>query len=334
MKVMVTGAHGFVGRYVVAELRRTLGGSSEIVATSRVHTVDEELGTVARLDVTEAATVERMISSVQPTHIVHLAGLSTIAAAAADEELAWRVHVFGTLNLARAVMRHVPGCVLLFVGSGQIYGSAGVSGKALDEATVLVPGNVQMATKAAADLALGALATEGLRCVRFRPFNHTGPRQSEEFALPSFAKQIAEIRAGLRPAHLQVGDLEAERDFLDARDVAAAYVRAVIVSDQIASGTILNIASGIPRSMRSLLEAMIEMSGVEVTVSYDRSRHRPGDILRFVGDASKARQLLDWAPRYSIEETLQDILRHAYQSVGLEAPAERARSIKATLRPP
>jgi len=322
MKVMVTGAQGFVGRYVVAELRRTLA-PADILATGRVRMVDEELGAVEQLDITDAATAERLISDHRPTHIVHLAGMSTIAAAAADEELAWRVHVFGTLNLARAVMRHVPDCALLFVGSGQIYGAAALSGKALDEETVLVPSNVQMATKAAADLALGALANEGLRCVRFRPFNHTGPRQSDKFALPNFARQIAEIRAGLRPAHLQVGDLEAERDFLDARDVAAAYVGAVMVSDRIPSGTILNIASGIPRRMRNLLESMIDISGVEVTVSYDQSRARPGDIRRFVGDASKARQLLEWSPRYSIEETLRDILRHADRSVDLEAPAQR-----------
>jgi len=321
MKVMVTGAQGFVGRYVVAALRRTLGAQANIVATGRVGMSDDELGPVEGLDVAEAEAVERLVAVERPTHIVHLAGLSTIAAAAADEELAWRVHVFGTLNLARSVMRHVPDCMLLFVGSGQIYGAAALSGKALDEETVLVPSNVQMATKAAADLALGALANEGLRCVRFRPFNHTGPRQSDKFALPNFARQIAEIRAGLRPAHLQVGDLEAERDFLDARDVAEAYVRAVVVSDRIPSGTILNIASGIPRRMRSLLEAMIAISGVEVTVSYDKSRARPGDIQRFVGDASKARQILDWSPRYPIEETLRDILRHADQTVGLEARA-------------
>jgi len=320
MKVMVTGAQGFVGQYVIAEIRRSLGAQVEIIATGRVHCFDEELGTVEKLDITEAATVDRLVARLQPTHIVHLAGLSTIVAAAADEDLAWRVHLFGTLHLARAVMQYVPNCTILNVGSGQIYGSAGASGKAVDEETLLAPTNVQMASKAAADLALGALAADGLRCIRLRPFNHTGPRQSEKFVLPNLAMQIAKIRAGLQPAHLQAGNLEAERDFLDVRDVAAAYVRAVMLSDKIVSGTVLNIASGIPRRIRNLLETMIEMSGVNVTVGYDQSRERPTDIRRFVGNASKAQQLLRWAPQYSIEETLQDILHHAYRCLERQIP--------------
>jgi GDP-4-dehydro-6-deoxy-D-mannose reductase len=173
-----------------------------------------------------------------------------------------------------------------------------------------------MVSKAAADLALGALAEEGLRCLRFRPFNHTGPNQSEDFVLPNFAMQIARIKSGKQPALMRVGNLEAERDFLDVRDVAAAYVLAIVKSDKIESGTVLNIASGIPRRIRDVLDEMIRMSGTSVAVESDRGRVRPNDVKRFVGDASRAHRLLGWAPKFSFDQTLGEILEHSLALVG------------------
>src|SRR6185312_6507799 len=108
------------------------------------------------------------------------------------------VHVQGTLNVARSIMRHAPGARLFFVGSGLVYGGAARLGKALTEESVLDPLDEYAATKAAADLALGALAQRGLACVRFRPFNHIGPGQQSSFVVANFARQIARIEAGLQ----------------------------------------------------------------------------------------------------------------------------------------
>lgn len=324
MRILVTGAQGFVGRHLVAA-RRAAGPRGEVVPSSRTGGIDPTLGSVEAMDIVDTAAVDSVVARVRPTHVVHLAGLSVIAAAAEDAALAWRIHLLGTLNIANAIKRHVPQCVLLFAGSGQVYGKTGQSGLSLDEDALLAPTNVQMASKAAADLALGALADEGLRCLRFRPFNHTGPHQSDKFAVPNFAMQVARIAAGLQPPLIRVGNLDAERDFLDVRDVVAAYLQAIDRSDRLKSGTIFNVASGIPRRIGDLLNELIRMSGVAVEIQSDSGRMRPSDIPRFIGDASRARQLLEWQPAYALETTLREILDLSLQAVGKSTGASNTR---------
>ena len=156
--------------------------------------------------------------------MVHLAAIPTIAGAVADPAAAWRVNVMGTLDLARAIHQYAPECTLIFAGSAEAYGATARQGVPLKETDPLQPLNEYAATKAAADLALGALAANGLRVIRFRPFNHTGPGQTDEFVVPAFASQIARIEKGAQPPVMMVGNLDAQRDFLDVRDVVDAYV--------------------------------------------------------------------------------------------------------------
>lgn len=311
MRVMITGAQGFVGRQVLAALSLVLGRDGEIYPSSRGGADLGEPGRLSRLDVTDALAVRHEVSRIRPTHVVHLAGLSTISAATSNEDLAWKIHVGGTLNIARAIRESVPKCVLLYVGSGQVYGASARTNDLLTENTLLAPTNAQMASKAAADLALGAMAEDGLQCIRFRPFNHTGPGQSENFALPSFAFQIARIKAGLQPARMLVGNLDVVRDFLDVRDVAAAYVQAILKSPSIQGGEIFNVASSVPRRIGDILDEMIGITNIPIAVETDRNRVRPTEILRFVGDATKARERLAWSPVYAFEQTLREIVTDA-----------------------
>jgi GDP-4-dehydro-6-deoxy-D-mannose reductase len=307
-RVLLTGANGFVGRHLGVSLRGMFGDRIAISATSRISGHDRVLGAIEILDVTDAAAVALAIRIFQPTHVINMAGLASVPAAAANVEQAWRVHVSGLLNVANAILAHAPTCVLLSVGTGQVYGTSARTCRLLDEGTVLAPTNSYEVTKAAGDLALGAAAHQGLRCVRLRPFNHTGPGQTEDFVIPSFAMQIARIEAGLQEPVLRVGNLDAERDFLDVRDVTAAYALAIAKSEIVPSGTILNIASGVPHPIRELLDRLLAHSTMAIKVETDQSRMRPSDTPRFAGDATRARELLGWSPTRLLDATLRDVL--------------------------
>lgn len=306
-KVLVTGAAGFVGLYAVEALRR-LPGTVTVIPTALLACNHPRIGAVAALDVTDKAAVAAIIGDVDPTHVLHLAGLAATAAANAQEALAWQSHLFGTLNLAHAILDRATGCVLVNVGTGQVYGATARSGRVLDETALLAPSSVYELTKAAGDLALGSLIGCGLHSIRLRPFNHTGPGQTGDFAIPSFALQLARIEAGLQLPVLRVGNLEAERDFLDVRDVASAYALAVAKSGEIAPGTILNVASGVPRRMRDVLDALLGLSTVAISVETDLARMRSSETPRYVGDAALARQVLGWSPQIAFETTLADVL--------------------------
>jgi GDP-4-dehydro-6-deoxy-D-mannose reductase len=261
-----------------------------------------------QLDVTDATAVTAAIDGFRPTHVVHLAALTTLAAAEDDTHATWQLHLFGTLNIANAILTLVPDCTLLFIGSGEIYGASAQSGSPLDEATVLAPMSEYAATKAAADLALGAMVRKGLRSIRLRPFNHSGWGQSARFVIPSFAKQIADIESGEASPVLKVGNLDAERDFLDVRDVVDAYTSAIAMSDSLAPGIILNIASGVPIRIHELLDKLLSLSKYSIRVEQDSARMRVNDVPRYIGDSSRAKQLLSWSPRFQVEDMLGEVL--------------------------
>ena len=163
-------------------------------------------------------------------------------------------------------------------------------------------------TKAAADLALGAMAGDGLRVVRLRLFNHTGPGQSEDFVLPAFARQIALIESGRQAPPLRVGGLDSRRDFLDVRDVCDAYVACLRCEHDLAPGAVMNIASGVPRRIGDILDALLDLAGLKTEVATDTARLRGASIASASGDATRARQLLDWEPRIPWQQTLADVL--------------------------
>ncbi len=291
--ILVTGAKGFVGRHLLPVL-------AERFPAAILHP--------AGFDVTDAAAVAAEMQRIRPDACVHLAAVAAIPAARQNPHRAWQVNLHGTLHLAQAILAHVPDCVLLFVSTSDAYGRSFAPGTPLDEAAVLAPMNTYAATKAAADLALGAMIEDGLRVLRIRPFNHTGPGQSADFVVAAFAAQIARIAAGRQAPVLQVGGLDPFRDFLDVRDVCAAYASCLAQADTLASGTLLNIASGTPRRIGDVLAALLALSGVTAEIATDAARLRPSDIPVAVGNADAARKLLGWSPLIPWEQTLRDVL--------------------------
>ena len=311
MRVAITGARGFVGPHFSEALRRLCGSGAEIIATSRVGGQHPVLGRVQPLDVTDRDAVTAFVAEVRPTHIMHLAAIAAPLMASADPDAAWRIHVHGTLNLARTILQESPDCWLLNAGSGLVYGESARAGHALNEDTLLAPTDDYSVTKAAADLALGAMARGGLKCIRLRAFNHTGPGQSDAFVIPALALQIARIEAGLAPPVIRVGNLDVRRDFLDVRDVADAYALVVKNAQQLQSATVLNIACGVARRISEVLDKLVENCRTGVSIEKDPARMRSSDLPIIVGDASRARRMLGWHPVRAFEDTLNAVLEDA-----------------------
>lgn len=317
MRILITGAGGFVGPHLVAELARVLAREALIVPAARNADRFSDAAKAVQLDVTDEEAVDRVIGGLAPTHVIHLSAVSSPPKVSADYRAAWMVNTFGALSVANAILRRAPQCWLIFAGSGLVYGDTAKSGQLLDEGALLAPNSDYSATKAAADLALGALTGRGLKSVRLRLFNHTGPGQTEAFVVPSFAAQIARIEAGLQPPVIRVGNSDATRDFLDVRDVTSAYALAVLKSPELDPGVVLNVASGTPRTIRSVLDELLALSSAEITVVSDSLRMRPSDTPVYVGSAEAARRLLGWAPRHSFSATLSEVLAYWRRSTGV-----------------
>ena len=302
-RILVTGAAGFVGHHLLPALAAAIPEADIIPLLA---------------DVTDAAAVAAEVQAVRPDACVHLAAVSAVPAAQSDPDEAWRVNLGGTLTLARALAARSPGCTLLFASTADAYGRSFIAGKALDESAALAPMNTYGATKAAADLALGAMAQEGVRVIRARPFNHTGPGQSAAFVVAAFARQVARIAAGLQPPVLHVGALDPLRDFLDVRDVCACYAQCLLRARELASGAVLNIASGTPRRVGDVLDELLAIAGVRAEVAVDTQRLRPSEIQVAAGNATLAHELLGWAPRIAWGQTLSDMLDDWRSRVGTE----------------
>lgn len=311
-RILVTGSEGFVGRWLLQALADRLAPGSRILRTTRRsggRTGAAALpGDEAVLDITDRDAVRHHVGAFRPTGIVHLAAVASIGDARRDTRGAWEINLTGTLHLAEAVRDEAPEARFVFAGTSEAYGGsfARRSGP-VDEDTPLDPANTYAASKAAADLLLGQMARDGLRSVRMRPFNHTGPGQSDSYVIPAFASQIARIEAGLQPAVLRVGNLGAIRDFLDVRDVVDGYVRALLAPD-LPAGTVLNLASGVPRRIGDVLQALVAASGAAVRIEPDPARMRPSEIPVAIGSGARAAALLGWAPQIPFDRTLRDVL--------------------------
>lgn len=295
VRVLITGSGGFVGRQLAPHLER---------AGHEVHGRDLEL------DVADAGAVAAALREIAPDAVVHLAAVSSVAASERDRALTFRVNFLGSRNVLEAVSQASPAPRLLLVSSGEVYGVGPPDAAPFDESAPLRPRSPYARSKACADLLAARHRARGAPVVRVRPFNHTGPGQSDAFVLPSFARQLAEVAAGRRPPRLRVGNLDSVRDFLDVEDVLRAYTK--LLEAPLAHG-LYNLASGVGRRIGDLLDALIARAGVDVAIEVDPERFRPTD--RGVGDAGRLRRDTGWAPEVALETTLERIFNAAAQQV-------------------
>ena len=304
--VLITGASGFVGRHLMTRLR-TVIPDAILTPTSRRHGVNIDGHEAVQLDFNHPESARAIIDALKPDVIVHLAAEAAVNRAAADPMAVWRSNFWHTVEFAEIVRERSPSSAFVFISSASIYGLASLTLDRLDETAPLQPANPYGVTKAAADIAIGEMALRGLHAIRLRPFNHTGPGQSPDFVVPALARQIARIEAGLQEPVIRTEATESARDFLDVRDVCVAYAEVVRRAAELPPGTVLNIASGVPRRIVDVVGQMIEISGAKVRIESD-ARPRPNEIRMICGNAAKAEALLGWKPQIPFDQTLRETL--------------------------
>lgn len=256
-------------------------------------------------DIRDPERVRRVMQEASPQEVYHLAAISSVQASWKNPRLVFEVNVAGTLNVLEAAMELDPAPRVLNVSSGQVY-AADLPGAAI-EGSATGPANPYAASKAMAELLAVAYRQHSGSggVITARPFNHSGPGQTPDFVLSSFAKQIAEAEAGLRPPRIQVGDLQVERDFTDVRDVVQAYRLLLRFGTP---GEVYNICSGESYSIKMLLDTFCSLAQVKLQVEVEAARLRPQQASNIRGNADKLRQATGWKPEIPIRQTLQNLL--------------------------
>jgi GDP-4-dehydro-6-deoxy-D-mannose reductase len=298
--VLVTGAAGFAGSHLV----QLLAARGPVTAWARSAPPPEilELATWQRVDLLDRQAVMRAVREVAPAEVYHCAGSPHVAQSWSDMTTPLSVNVMATHHLLEALGALGTRPRVLVTGSAMVYGP---SATPIAEGHPLRPGSPYAVTKLAQEqLALRAVDEDHLDVIVARSFNHTGPRQTPAFAAASFARQVARIEQGDEPV-IRVGSLEALRDLTDVRDVVRAYAA---LMEKGASGTAYNVASGIGRPIRALVDGLAARSRVPVRIAVDEARMRPNDVPVLVGDPSLLKATTGWEPQVSFDRMLDDLL--------------------------
>ena len=316
--VLITGITGFAGshlaeRFVTAGLD-VHGIAHEDPPFAHLAAIADRV-TIYRANILDVAAVTSALDAARPDAVVHLAAQAVPTLAAADPVAAVRVNVLGTATLLSALDAH-PTVHLVMASSADVYGAPDT--ELVDESAPLRPGNVYAATKVASEALVREFGDRrDAATTVLRPANQIGPRQHPGLAASAFAKQIAEAEAGIAEPVVRHGVLDARRDFLDVRDMAAAYALAADLSEV---GTVVyNVGSGNAVPIAEILETLIALARVQVRAELDPGRVRSGEPTTFALDAVRFRTRTGWAPRIDLRTSLTDTLEYWRGKVRAEA---------------
>ena len=322
-KVLITGINGFAGSHLADLL---VGEGYQIFGLTLSNNLEnlaqiESQISLAYGDIRDAQAVKKIVAQVQPDYLYHLAGSAFVPDAEANAILVYEVNLMGTLNVLEAVRSLFLKTRVLVVGSGEVYGAVSNEHLPVNEGHSLRPTTPYGVTKACADLAANQYATAyQTDVVRVRAFNHTGPRQSEQFVCSGFAKQLVEIESGIRKPLLHVGNLETRRDFSDVRDVVRGY-RTILEEGR--RGEVYHIGSGTAWKIGDLLRILLGKSSAgNIGLQQDPARLRSNDLPLMLCDASKLHRELGWKPEIPLEQTLHDLLEYWRERSMQDVPHE------------
>jgi GDP-4-dehydro-6-deoxy-D-mannose reductase len=308
MRILITGAAGFVGKYCIEHFKNVL--KWEVFATKLENETISEVADVKTFDMNllnQNSIANALIGS-KPDYILHLAAQSSVGVSWKNPQITADINIKGTVNLLDSVRKLLINPKIILVGSSEEYGYLPEGVSVVSEKTPLNPGNFYAISKTAQNMT-GALYARayGMNICMTRAFNHIGAGQSEIFVASDFAKQVAMIECGLQKNVIKVGNIEAKRDFSDVRDVVTAYEKIFLKGK---TGETYNIGSGKATSIKSLLETLISFSDKDIKISVDPKKLRPLDVPEVRADISKIQQHTDWTPEHNLEDTLLDVLNY------------------------
>jgi GDP-4-dehydro-6-deoxy-D-mannose reductase len=308
-RVLITGISGFVGSHLAEFL---LERGMEVYGTIRwrskldnIKHIQTKIGLI-ETDIKDAHSMQKTIEEVEPDYVFHLAAQFFVPTSWKAPSETVGTNILGTLNLFEAIRNSNVDPRVPVAGSSEAYGRVLPGELPIKETNPLRPLSPYAVSKVATDL-LGYQYHQsyGLKIVRTRAFNHTGPRRGKPFVPSNFAKPVAEIEKGLKEPVIYVGNLNAERDFTDVRDIANAYWLSV---QKCEFGEVYNIYTGVARKILSVLDLLLDMADVHITIKQDPDRLRPSDVEILMCDCSKFKKRTGCEPRIAFKDTMRDLL--------------------------
>ena len=308
-RVLITGISGFVGSHLAEFLlERGLEVYGTIRWRSKLDNIKhiQDKVRLIETDIKDAHSMQKTIDEVEPDYVFHLAAQSFVPTSWKAPSETVSANILGTVNLFEAIRNSNVDPRIQVAGSSEEYGMVFPDEIPIKESNPLRPMSPYAVSKVATDLfGYQYHQSYGLKIVRTRAFNHTGPRRGEPFVTSNFAKQVAEIEKGLKEPVIHVGNLNAQRDFTDVRDIVNAYWLSVHKCE---FGEVYNICSGVAREIQSVFDLLQDMVDVQIEVKQDPDRMRPSDVEILKCDCSKFKKRTGWEPKIAFKDTMRDLL--------------------------
>ncbi len=299
-KLLLIGGTGFVGSNI----------------TSLFFNEYEIKSSGSEIDIRDFDKILDFIASEAPDFVINLASITTLSESYQNPNLTYDINFIGNLNVLRALEKSNFNGRMLYISSGEVYGSPPEHELPLSEDRILKP----LSPYAVSKIASEALCYQWSQIGKFdviiaRPFNHFGPNQSDRFAVANFAKQIAKINLGIQKPEIVVGELNMTRDFTDVRDIAIAYI---LLLENGINGEIYNVCSGSETSIAQILNILLEKAKYPVIVKKDMDLIRKHEKMRSCGNFNKLYNLIGWKPKKLLEESISDTLNYWEAKIALE----------------
>lgn len=305
-KIIITGVNGFVAKYFIEYLKQN-NIDFDILGLDIASESDLDIK-YKKVDLTNKSEVYELLNEYKPDYILHLASISSVSQSWQKpvESFVNNTNIF--LNLIESVRELGLNSRILSVGSSEEYGNYPAEAMPLKEEYELRPDNPYSIARVSQEMLSKLYAKHyGINIVITRSFNHIGPRQKDIFVVSSFVKQLVEMSQNQTGKTLKVGNIEIVRDFLDVRDVVDAYYKILTIGK---TGEIYNVCSSNGVKLKELIKIITQILKIDIQIEVDSSKIRPSDSNIIIGDNSKIKKELNWQPRYSLEQTLKDMIEY------------------------